>query len=201
MAVQRYGTMTGAACWDLGTHFGIYTVGMAMAVGSAGQVAGFEPDPVSFERCKQHTMMSSLTWVKLFNVAASDVDGELDLIVDQGSGATTSHLAYEDESHTETTPVTRIRSLKLDSLVSKGEIRPPNFIKVDVEGHGHKALKGAMESIKTSRPVIVMSFHSAWEVEGVIELLRPLKYQPYTCEGSRSDWPASSFCQTLVLQR
>jgi hypothetical protein len=82
MAVRRYGTMTGAACWDLGTHFGIYTVGMAMAVGSAGQVAG-----------------------------------------------------------------------------------------------------------------------SAWEVEGVIELLRPLKYQPYTCEGSRSDWPASSFCQTLVLQR
>lgn len=53
-AVRLYGCIRGATCWDLGAHFEIDTVGMAMAVGSEGQVVGFEPDPISFKRCQRH---------------------------------------------------------------------------------------------------------------------------------------------------
>src|SRR5713226_6755785 len=41
-AIRLHGSIVGAACWDLGAHFGIYAVGMAMAVGATGQVAAFE---------------------------------------------------------------------------------------------------------------------------------------------------------------
>src|SRR4051794_29366016 len=51
-AIQRQGDLRGMTCWDLGTHYGIYTVGMALAVGPTGEVAGFEPDPASYARCR-----------------------------------------------------------------------------------------------------------------------------------------------------
>src|SRR5262245_55417985 len=69
------------ACWDLGTHFGIYTVGMAMQVAAEGEVAGFEPDPVSFARCRKHVGMNHLNQVKLFNAAVSDEAGKAELLL------------------------------------------------------------------------------------------------------------------------
>ena len=45
------GPLTGQCFWDLGAHFGLYTVGLAIQVGPSGQVASFEPDPRSHARC------------------------------------------------------------------------------------------------------------------------------------------------------
>ena len=41
------GDLTGWSCWDLGAHFGLYSVGLALGVGPTGEVAGFEPTPLS----------------------------------------------------------------------------------------------------------------------------------------------------------
>src|SRR6516165_9447744 len=87
-AIRRQGDLRGATCWDLGTHFGIYTVGLAMAVGPTGQVVGFEPDPVSFARCQRHVRMNRLGWVKLYNAAVSSTVGSAVLLLHQGTGAT-----------------------------------------------------------------------------------------------------------------
>jgi hypothetical protein len=38
-AMKMFGNINGASCWDFGAHFGIYTVGLAMQVGTKGQVA------------------------------------------------------------------------------------------------------------------------------------------------------------------
>ena len=43
--LQSFGDMQGWSCWDLGAHFGIYSVGLARLVGPQGQVAAFEPNP------------------------------------------------------------------------------------------------------------------------------------------------------------
>jgi FkbM family methyltransferase len=197
-AIRLHGSIEGASCWDLGTHFGIYTVGMAMAVGSTGQVAGFEPDPVSFQRCQRHIRMNALNWVKLFNVAVSDAEGQSELILSQGSGASTSHLAYEDESANAVTAKVAIKMVALDHLVAQGEIRPAQFIKVDVEGHGAKAIAGARQTIATHRPTLVMSFHSQWELEGTQAILEPLGYRSFTPEGQDLSWESSIFRTTVL---
>jgi hypothetical protein len=50
-------------------------------------------------------------------------------------------------------------------------------VNIEVEGHGHHALAGAMESIRRSRPAIIMGFHSPQEVDGTHALLDPLGYR------------------------
>ena len=197
-AIQQHGSVRGAVCWDLGTHFGIYTVGMAMAVGETGQVVGFEPDPASFRRCQHHVEINTLHWVKLFNAAVSDTEGESSLILSEGAGASTSHLAYQQEQLESGTRVVSIQMISLDRLVERGEIRPAQFIKVDVEGHGAKALTGARQTLINHRPTIVMSFHSVAELEETQAVLEPIGYRSFTVEGQTLSWSESVFRTTLL---
>jgi FkbM family methyltransferase len=187
-AIRLHGGLRGNSCWDLGTHFGIYTVGMAMAVGPEGEVAGFEPDPVSFERCRLHVEMNSLRCVKLFNAAAGRFEGSAKLIVSQGSGASTSHFAYHDETVSADTETVSVSMIVLDHLIEKAAIRAPQFVKVDVEGHAASALNGARETIAAHHPNLAVSFHGHHERNGVKALLKPLGYRCYSCTGVEIGW-------------
>lgn len=197
-AIRSHGNIHGSVCWDLGTHFGIYTVGMAMAVGREGQVVGFEPNPESFSRCRRHVSMNKLDWVRLYQAAASDSDGFADLLPGSSTGSSGSHFAYEDEQLKNQLTKLRVRTIVIDELVDSREIRPAHFIKVDVEGHGAKALLGARRFLASYRPTLVMSFHSKWELEGTQDLMEPLGYRSFTCDGQELGWPSSIY-RTAVL--
>lgn len=192
-AIATLGPLDGRVCWDLGAHFGYYTVGLARLVGPQGEVAAFEPDPRSHARCARHVRMNELANVRLFHAAVSDVATQRQLIVSLGLGATTSHLAYEEESQPPAGDTVKIETLVLDDLVAAGLIRGPSFIKVDVEGHGAAALRGALRTIKTHHPVLVMSFHSQAETDGTRQLLEPLGYACQDNQGRPITWPEAIF--------
>lgn len=187
-AIQEYGCLPGAACWDLGAHFGIYTVGMAMGVGSSGEIAAFEPDPVAYARCRRHVAMNTLSWVRLYDAAASDGRGFAPLIQSNGPGGSTSHFAYEDEDTSAHVARVTVPTIRLDDLVTSGELRLPDFIKVDVEGHAAKAIRGARHTLARVRPPLLISFHSAFEADDVRTLLEPLGYNAYSCESPEMAW-------------
>lgn len=189
---------TGAVAWDLGAHFGFYTVWLAQAVGPSGQVCSFEPDAVSFDRLRRHVTMNGLTHVKIYPYATSARAGEQVLVQNQGSGATTSHLPYEGES-TEGLNTVSVRTIALDDLVARDGLRLPNFIKIDIEGHAASALAGAAELMKKARPVILISLHSPDELAGVRAHVEPLGYRPFDLAGVAMDWSATLF-QTVVLK-
>ncbi len=176
-AILSLGELRGKTCWDLGAHFGYYSIGLALRTGPSGQVVAVEPLQANYARLERHRRMNDLTWLKTYQCAASDVAGEAEFFSDLSQGDTTVHLAYDGETRTAATKTIPVRTVRLDDLVSGGEIRPPDFIKVDVEGHGHHALGGALETIRQHRPVIVMGFHSPQEVAGTEVLLKPLGYQ------------------------
>lgn len=176
-ALQSLGDITGWSCWDLGAHFGYYSVGMALRVGGSGQVSAFEPFPDSFARLDHHRKMNPQLPLQVFSSAVSDANGSQTFYTDTSEGDTTVHLAYEGERVTANTPSTKVPTVRLDDLAASGVIRRPDLIKVDVEGHGHRALSGAYESIKAKRPIIIMGFHSPQEVAGTRSLLDPLGYR------------------------
>jgi FkbM family methyltransferase len=189
-AVSMLGDIKGASCWDLGAHVGIHTVGLAMQVGPEGQVAAFEPDPVSFRRLTRHVRMNRLSNVRLFNAAVSDQASRADLIVVDGTGSMTSHLPCDEESVGVNTPRITVETVRADALVERGELLRPDFIKVDVQGHGARALAGARVSIEKKRPLILFSNHSKGEADGTRRLLQPLGYEPFDVEGKRISWDA-----------
>jgi FkbM family methyltransferase len=168
---------TGRHVWDLGSHYGLYTVGLARRVGPTGSVAAFEPNPLSFTRLQLHVRRNRLTNTSLFPQAVSNVAGDARFFLYEGMETTTSHLAYENETWNESIPTMQVSTVTLDSLVETGRIRLPDFIKVDVEGHGAAALAGAAHSLAQARPILLIGFHSQVEVDGIMEILAPLKYR------------------------
>jgi FkbM family methyltransferase len=172
-----HGNIRGWNCWDLGAHFGLYSVGLARRVGPSGQVAAFEPNPLSYARLERHRKMNALPWLKTYQAAASDTTDCAELFTYGNLHTTTTHLPYEGETHSVDTKPLQIRTLKLDECVQAGDLLPPNFVKIDVEGHGHRALAGMAETLRTARPLLLIAFHSQNEVEGVLSLLNPLHYE------------------------
>lgn len=166
------GDLKGKVCWDFGAHFGIHTVGMAMLVGSEGQVDSFEPDSIAFRRLQYHVTSNRLTNVKLFEAAVSDRAGSERLIISGDLGSSCSHFRYEDELEANDQRTTVVPTVVADDLVISGLIRAPDVIKIDVQGHGAKALAGAIKTIRRTCPLILFSNHSRWELTGSRELLR-----------------------------
>jgi len=176
-ALQQLAPWTGKACWDLGAHFGLYSIGLALATGPTGQVAAFEPNPLSFRRLDYHRHLNRLHWLQAYPLAASDRTSTSELFTYGTLRVTTSHLRYEGETAGPDTHPLTIKTVALDEMVQERRLRPPDFIKVDVEGHAHRALEGARHTLEAHRPLLIVAFHSPHEVAGVLALLNPLKYR------------------------
>jgi len=171
------GDIRGWSCWDLGAHFGFYSIALAVRVGPGGQVAAFEPNPSSFARLERHRRMNRLAWLRAYQAAASDYSGRADLLTYGEPDATSAHLRYGGETQVAGSAPVGVRTLRLDELVESGELRAPQFAKVDVEGHGHRAIEGMRGSLAASRPILIVAFHCEEEVEGVLGVLGPLGYR------------------------
>jgi len=197
-ALARIAPSTGGVAWDLGAHFGFYTLWLARAVGPTGQVCAFEPDCVSFDRLRRHVAMNQLGHVRIYQCAVSDTAGIRQLVQNQGAGATTSHLPYQGETAAGENAVA-VEAVALDALIERDQLAPPQFVKIDIEGHAAAALRGAQNVLTRHRPVLLVSMHSPDEVEGVRVQTEPLGYHPCSLDGSRVDWPGTLF-HTVVLE-
>lgn len=188
----------GSVFWDFGAHFGIHSIAMAMKIGPTGQVASFEPDAFSFQKLSRHVHLNRLENVKLFNAAVSDRNGAGRMIF-TGTGASTQHFVYPDESGEPTHEGTfAVEVIRADDLVTTGEIRPPDFIKVDVEGHGASALGGSLRTISLHKPLIVLSSHSMEETKGTRQLLEPLGYSVFSLKNERLNWSDLTYTTRLI---
>lgn len=191
--------VAGAVCWDFGAHFGIHTVGMARQVGPSGQVVAFEPDTVAFARLALHVRMNRLANVVLFRAAVSSAPGVQRLIASGGPGSTVSHFRYPGEPEPEAHLTVAVETIAPDDLVAQGRVRPPDLIKVDVEGHGAAALQGSLASIREKLPVIIFSCHSPAEIGGARQLLEPLDYGAHRLSGAAVSWAEVEVGSGFVL--
>jgi FkbM family methyltransferase len=120
--------------------------------------------------------MNRLPWLRIYEAAASDRSGSSEMYTYGDLGATTTHLAYEGEMRQAVCEPIPIRTVRLDELTASGELRTPDFVKVDVEGHAHRAILGMIGTLRKRHPILVIAIHSAVEWEGVRESLEPLGY-------------------------
>ena len=65
----------GTVAVDIGAHVGIFTIPLARAVGTAGEVWALEPLPDNVDRLQANVRENQLRNVTLFASAASDTDG------------------------------------------------------------------------------------------------------------------------------
>jgi FkbM family methyltransferase len=160
--------------WDCGIYLGFYTAFFARLTGPSGRVVAFEPDPNNLVRTRANVALNSLHNVDFVHAAIGAPASEATFILSANSNShlpgtyvgadTNSYASIEQQATT-----IQVRCLGLDQAIASEHIRPPQLIKIDIEGAELEALSYMHELVQQYRPLIVLELHNpqcdaaAWE--------------------------------------
>lgn len=164
---------SGQVVYDVGANVGFYSLFAGVLVGEAGHVYSFEPFPANLLELRKHLEMNRVENCTVIDAAVSSADGEA--VFDPTDDRSTGRLAA--------TGNLRVRTLTLDGLVSRKEIRPPNLMKVDIEGAELECLRGARQVLQEFRPVIFLATHGQEVHAACTDLLDKLHYRLTSLDG------------------
>ena len=143
----------GEVFWDVGANIGYFSLVAAAAVGEQGEVAAFEPGSAALARLQENASLNPDRKIRIFNVAVAASDGEAVLY---------SHPEIADSSASLYAGAAggaggeTCATVALDRFLEKEGLRPPDFIKLDVEGAEMAALQGAAAILADFRPLLLV---------------------------------------------
>jgi FkbM family methyltransferase len=140
----------GDVVYDLGANVGFYSLLGARLAGRGGVVYSFEPLPRNLDYLRKHFSINGVKNCVVIDAAVADFDGEMKF--ERSAEPSTAHLSDGGD--------VAVRVVRLDSLVERGEVRPPDVMKIDVECSEVKALAGAARTIEKFRPRILLATHN-----------------------------------------
>ncbi|MBS1683534.1 MAG: FkbM family methyltransferase [Bacteroidetes bacterium] len=180
----------GMTYYDIGANIGEFTLFAANLLGDNGKVCSFEPMNDTYQVLLENIALNKFEKrVAAFPIALSDHNGEAELFAateytDLGSTEDGFHTIYARDDRS-----VLLYKIKLETMDGKqGEIPPPDFVKIDVEGAELSVLKGAQETLKKHHPKILMEFSSVnataagYKQSDLLDILRPMGYKFYTIE-------------------
>ena len=193
-AVMAAFVATGDVVLDLGANWGLFTHRLAAAVGPAGRVLAFEPNPLQLESLRR--VAARCGNVDVHPVALSDRDGDADLRVplvqhrtrrlrDRPMHAMASIAVPRHRADRPHQAVSRVAVRRLDDLVGD-DVGRIAFVKCDVEGHELAVLRGAGAVLRRWTPPLLIEIeqrHQETPVTDVFDLLASYGYDGYVLHG------------------
>lgn len=141
----------GDVFYDVGANVGIYSLYASAAVGNSGHIYAFEPLERNLRYLRQHLTLNNLHNCTVLPAAVCDREGTLSF----SSANRQSSMARLVADGEITVP-----SSTLDKCVyGEMRLRPPNVIKVDVEGAELQVLSGASRTLSEFHPAMFVEIH------------------------------------------
>lgn len=175
----------GMTFFDIGAHFGYFTLLGSYLVGEEGQVHSFEPTPSTFKILKRNT--SAKTNIFLNNLAAFS-DKKVMSINDYGITYSAFNSIYsarlpQNVIQNLQARTHNIETISIDEYTSKKGIMP-NFIKIDAESAEYEILVGMDKTIAKYYPIITievgdLEVKEARTSQEIIRFLMTNGYKPY----------------------
>ena len=162
----------GMSAVDVGASFGVYALAMARAVGARGRVWAFEPSPEPAEHLERSLALNGCGHVVLRREAVSDAPGRVAFRLEANSEL--GGIAEKPGGMTAT-----VDAVTLDQAFAgiAGEI---DFLKIDVEGHEARALRGAAGLLDGRSPLVMFEIRAEERIDlGPLEPLAALGYGFY----------------------
>lgn len=175
---QLWNDSFGDVGWDVGANCG-QTV--AEMLSRFKVVYAFEPA----EECQpwlDDIGAGNFSWLP---IALSDNDATVDLIelpdkIDTGQLVSAEAAGMEYDPSRPDAGSRKVICRTVDTLVNRGEVPSPDFLKIDVEGHELHVLAGARKTLAIKRPAILLEFHSKDLHRSCTDLLESFGYTTFT---------------------
>lgn len=176
----------GFVVFDVGANMGLYGE-LAASVFAPSAVHLFEPTPAAAAVVRKIAKKNNLR-LTVHELALSDEVGSADLFVSPISDASNSLV----EGFREASVVTPVDTSTIDAIVDEIGVAP-DLIKIDVETHERAVLDGAIDTIRTYRPTLIVEVlrrRGTDHGEKLTEYFRELDYCFYELSSSPT-WEAA----------
>jgi FkbM family methyltransferase len=152
--------------YDIGANIGYHTTAFAS---KASKVFAFEPHPKNFELLAKNTV--DFDNVDIAQCAVSNQWGTCKINdYDENTIGNFGNVSIVDQADG-----IEVQTIALDTA----DIPPPDFIKIDVEGHELSVLEGCQNIISTRTPVVYYEAHESPHLKEIYTLLSPTRYKFY----------------------
>jgi FkbM family methyltransferase len=157
IAFLRESLRPGDFAIDIGAHKGGYLYWARHAVGTAGRVLAFEPQPKLAEYLRETVRAMDWSNVDVEWAGVSSTDGEMNLAVPVTRKGVSPGASLEPgKARSEPCELVPVKVHSLDSYIgSHATGKPVRFIKCDVEGHELDVFHGAENLIRGDRPILM----------------------------------------------
>lgn len=153
---------------DVGANYGLYTVGIKKYF---GHVYAFEINP-EFIKTIEAMHASNVTTI---TCGLSDVNGTGTLFTPVLNGVRLHGWASLEKRSLDFTDIFEEKNFTIKKLDSF-QLKAIDFIKIDVESHEVNVVKGAMDTISESLPILLIE-SGGHKLECIKSLLEPLHYR------------------------
>lgn len=123
---------------DIGANVGLWSRDL---VKHFDQVIAFEPVPM-FRECLVRNVFAKNLEVR--PIALGDSEGMISMIITEGN---TGHTHIDPNSQNGDTQLTKLDNLNINNV---------DYIKIDCEGYEYRVLRGAENTVKRCRPIVVI---------------------------------------------
>jgi len=143
----------GDVCYDVGANLGFFSILLSRLAGPAGSVYAFEPVPENACTIERNARLNRLDNIKVVQMALSSVDGKEELLLAHHIGGAVLKSAGTPPDLAGSLVV---ETATLDTLVERRRIKPPNILKIDVEGAEMEVLKGMERVLREWTPTVLL---------------------------------------------
>lgn len=168
--------------FDIGAHFGIFSLAAAHV---GGRAVAVDPSPMAVRMIAMQVGLNGLTEnIRVLCSAVGSADGRLALL----SAGTFSYGYFRAAKGRLKRDLTEVRSVTIDSLAS--EFGAPTHIKIDVEGYEAEVLTGARRTLNSCSPFLFLELHNdiiraeGGDPNSVLEQLTDAGYALHTLTGA-----------------
>jgi FkbM family methyltransferase len=172
----------GDVFYDIGANVGFFSVLASRFVGPVGVVYAFEPVPANASMVERNARLNRLGNIEVMRVAVSHHTGKSELYLAHYAGGAALKSAGVPPDLAGTIVVD---TSSIDDLVNLRRIRPPDIVKIDVEGAELEVLHGMLQVLMEWTPKVILEVDDADETrcEGKLASCRKfLADLHYRCE-------------------
>jgi FkbM family methyltransferase len=175
---------------DVGAHIGLYSLIAAKRVGPSGKVIAIEPDPENFKILKKNILLNQLGNIEPLECAVYSAREKLKLFLPElDQGRTIFNTVMQDRAGTSSNFL-EVEANTVDNIL--GSIHTPevSWIKIDVEGAELEVLKGAVNTLSSSKNItLVIEIHGIEIYREMIDYLKTHKLRIiYEKSNEKGDW-------------
>lgn len=150
------GSCTEPVLYDIGANYGYFSVRFAQ---HCSAIYAFEPVSKTFSVLESNLKRNRLSNVKQFQVGLSDSESAISINLYSSSGNNSIYRRALPPNH----PLREIgqetiKVVRLDHFLAQNPLRPPDLMKIDVEGAELYALQGAQEVLARFRPFLCLEY-------------------------------------------